>query len=309
MELKQIEYFLQLAQMQHVSQTAHFLNISQSTLSKSLAGLERDLGVPLFDRVGNRIRLNSSGRHFYEHAKQAIQSLNTASLSAKQFIYEVSGNISIVCLTFAPILIPCISEYTRLNPLVNIQVSQYNHNLNRNSDTDYDFILTSVQGEVSHVQSTQLWVTQPLFSENGLFVIGPKHPQFAGLPDHLEEIDLTQFVDANFVTMRVDNNFSDFSYDICEHAGFTPKSYFQTNDFLIKMNMIREGHAVSFLPESCIAEAELLCPGMRYFQVKHNDIRRTVLMMRKKKRFLGEAALDFWDFVLEHYNLPSDTRE
>ena len=35
MELKQIEYFLQLAQMQHVSQTADFLNISQPTLSRA----------------------------------------------------------------------------------------------------------------------------------------------------------------------------------------------------------------------------------------------------------------------------------
>ena len=64
MELKQIEYFLQLAQMQHVSQAADFLNISQPTLSKSLSNLEKDLGVPLFDRVGNRdrksTRLNSS---------------------------------------------------------------------------------------------------------------------------------------------------------------------------------------------------------------------------------------------------------
>jgi len=90
MELKQIEYFLQLAQMQHVSQAADFLNISQPTLSKSLSNLEKDLGVPLFDRVGNRLRLNASGQRFYEKAKQAMQILNTASLAAKRSVYDIS---------------------------------------------------------------------------------------------------------------------------------------------------------------------------------------------------------------------------
>lgn len=61
MELKQIEYFLQLARFEHMSQTADFLGIYQSTLSKSLNSLERELGIKLFDRVGNRIRLNENG--------------------------------------------------------------------------------------------------------------------------------------------------------------------------------------------------------------------------------------------------------
>lgn len=309
MELKQIEYFIQLAQMQHVSQTADFLNISQPTLSKSLSNLERDVGVPLFDRVGNRIRLNASGQQFYSYAKQIMQTLNTATLSAKRFVFEVSGNISIACLSFAPILLPCISEYMKLNPLVNIQVLQYNHNINRVSDIDYDFILASAQDELNEDQNSQLWVTQPLFSEDCLFVIGPKHPQFSQLPKHGEPIDLTQFSDASFVTMHIDDKFVDFTYDICQEAGFFPKSYFQTDDFLIKMNIVREGSAVAFLPQTCIAEATLLCPGLRAFQPAHQNIRRTVLMTRKKKSLLSEASLDFWEFMLDHFNLSPDERD
>lgn len=82
MELKQIEYFLQLAQTQHLSQTADILHIAQPTLSKSLKSLERELGTPLFDRVGNRLHLNDSGERFYANAKQAMQLLTTATLQA-----------------------------------------------------------------------------------------------------------------------------------------------------------------------------------------------------------------------------------
>lgn len=310
MELKQIEYFLQLARLQHVSQTAAFLDISQPTLSKSLASLEKDLGVPLFDRVGNRIRLNASGQRFYTHAQRAMQMLNSGALSAKQLIYESSGNISIICLSFAPILLPCISEYMKLNPMINIQILQYNHRLNSTADGEnYDFILASAQDEVSDEQNAQFWVTQPLFSEDVLFIVGPNHPLFPELPQDEDSIDLTKFSQARFVTMQVGNNFIDFTYHICQNAGFFPQTYFQTDDFLVKMNAIREGLAVAFLPQSCLKEAMLLCPGLRVFKIQHYSAHRTVVMMRKKKRLLSESALDFWDFLLEYYQLPNDNKE
>lgn len=310
MELKQIEYFLQLARLQHVSQTAAFLDISQPTLSKSLANLEKDLGVPLFDRVGNRIRLNASGQRFYTHAQRAMQMLNSGALSAKQLIYESSGNISIICLSFAPILLPCISEYMKLNPMINIQILQYNHRLNSTADGEnYDFILASAQDEVSDEQNAQFWVTQPLFSEDVLFIVGSNHPLFPELPQDEDSIDLTKFSQARFVTMQIGNNFIDFTYHICQNAGFFPQTYFQTDDFLVKMNAIREGLAVAFLPQSCLKEAMLLCPGLRVFKIQHYSAHRTVVMMRKKKRLLSESALDFWDFMLDYYHLPEDEKE
>ena len=308
MELKQIEYFLQLAQIQHVSQTADFLNISQPTLSKSLSSLERDLGIPLFDRVGNRLRLNASGQSFYEKARQAMQLLNTASLAARRSVYEVSGDISIICLTFAPILIPCIREYMELNPMVNFQLLQYNHVLNHTTDADYDFVLLSAQDSLEANHSDQLWVTQPLFSEDWVFVIGPRHPQFSQLPEN-DVIDLTQFSGANFITMRLDNNFTDYSYNICQDACFFLKSYFQTDDFLIKMNLVREGMGVAFLPEACLENAFLLCPGMRAFHSSRGSEKRTVLIKRKKKSLLSEASLDFWEFMIEYFDLPSDEQD
>ena len=143
MELKQIEYFLQLAKMQHMSRTAEFLNISQPTLSKSLNALERDLGVSLFDRVGNRLQLNDSGKQFYSKAQQAMHTLGNAVISAKQASFEVSGEVSIVCIAFAPILVPCICAYMELNPKVNVRLLHFNHLLNSSGEVDYDFILTA----------------------------------------------------------------------------------------------------------------------------------------------------------------------
>lgn len=308
MEMKQIEYFLQLARLEHMSQAADALDIAQPTLSKSLHALEREIGVPLFDRVGNRIRLNASGKRFYSYAQQAMQALNVGTLSAKELMYETAGNITIVCLTFAPILMPCISEYTKLNPNINIQLLQYNHHFFSTEGVgDYDFILASAQDSFTN-EHAQFWVTQPLFSEGSRLVIGPNHPLYAQLPEG-ESVDLNLFRDARFVTMRLEGEFIDFTYHICQNAGFFPRSFFQTDDFLLKMNAVREGLAVAFLPEACLGEAEFLCPGLRCLRVENYNMRRTIVLQRKKKHMLHGAALDFWDFVLEHYDLPADQRE
>ena len=60
MDIRNIEYFLHLAKYEHVSATADLLHISQPSLSKHITSLEREIGVKLFDRIGNRIVLNKT---------------------------------------------------------------------------------------------------------------------------------------------------------------------------------------------------------------------------------------------------------
>ena len=60
--LLQLDYFRRLAASEHITATARELYISQTALSNMLSGLEKELGVRLFDRVGRSIRLNEAGR-------------------------------------------------------------------------------------------------------------------------------------------------------------------------------------------------------------------------------------------------------
>lgn len=65
------EWFVTLAELQHVTAAAEQLHIAQPTLTRMLARLEQQLGVGLFDRRGRRLSLNDYGRIFYEHARLA----------------------------------------------------------------------------------------------------------------------------------------------------------------------------------------------------------------------------------------------
>lgn len=64
MDLLQLKYFQKVAQLKHLTQAANKLYISQPALSQTIARLEKDIGVPLFNRTGRQINLNEYGRVF-----------------------------------------------------------------------------------------------------------------------------------------------------------------------------------------------------------------------------------------------------
>lgn len=73
MELRQVRAFVLTAEELHVGRAAERLHITQPTLSRQIAGLERVLGVPLFDRVRRRITLTPAGEVFLAGARELVR--------------------------------------------------------------------------------------------------------------------------------------------------------------------------------------------------------------------------------------------
>ena len=60
-DLRQLRFFVTVAELMNVSRAAEALNISQSALSRQLQALEEEIGLRLFDRVGKRLVLTAEG--------------------------------------------------------------------------------------------------------------------------------------------------------------------------------------------------------------------------------------------------------
>ena len=78
MELQQLKYFRKVAQYQNVSKAATDLHISQSALSRSIAKLEDDLQVSLFDRMGKKLVLNNEGARFLVDVDRILDDIDTS---------------------------------------------------------------------------------------------------------------------------------------------------------------------------------------------------------------------------------------
>jgi DNA-binding transcriptional LysR family regulator len=77
--LEELRWFVVLAETEHVTDAAAELAVSQPTLSRALARLEREAGTPLFDRVNRRLRLNPYGQIMLEHARRSIAEMRSAT--------------------------------------------------------------------------------------------------------------------------------------------------------------------------------------------------------------------------------------
>jgi DNA-binding transcriptional LysR family regulator len=83
MELRQILYFVAVAEEQHFSRAAQRVGIEQSPLSRAIRALERDLGVSLLERSTRGSRVTPAGEIFLEYARAILAHADRARVAAK----------------------------------------------------------------------------------------------------------------------------------------------------------------------------------------------------------------------------------
>lgn len=83
MELRQIRYFIAVAEEQHFTRAAKRVGIHQSPLSRAIIALERDVGAILLERSNRGSQLTPAGRTFLLHARMIIEYLDSAKVATR----------------------------------------------------------------------------------------------------------------------------------------------------------------------------------------------------------------------------------
>jgi DNA-binding transcriptional LysR family regulator len=90
MELRQLEYFVAVAEDANFTRAAERVHVSQSGVSAQIRQLERDLGAPLIDRSGRVATLTGAGAAALPHARAAL----AAAAAVRQAVDDVTGLLS-----------------------------------------------------------------------------------------------------------------------------------------------------------------------------------------------------------------------
>jgi DNA-binding transcriptional LysR family regulator len=83
-ELRQLRYFVAVAEELHFGRAAARLHMSQSPLSRAIRELERELGLVLFVRTTRRVELTAAGSALLEHARRALAEVDAAVDDARR---------------------------------------------------------------------------------------------------------------------------------------------------------------------------------------------------------------------------------
>ena len=97
MELRTLRYFLALAQEGTISNAAKALHVTQPTLSRQLADLERGFGKRLFERGAKRVVLTEDGQRLREYAESIVELADKAEAELSQPERAVAGDVYIGC--------------------------------------------------------------------------------------------------------------------------------------------------------------------------------------------------------------------
>lgn len=94
-DLRQLKYFVVVAEEEHVGRAAERLFISQSPLSRQISQLEEKLGLMLFERNQQRIRLTADGQTFLAEARALLTHANRLESLGKRLGRGEEGGLCI----------------------------------------------------------------------------------------------------------------------------------------------------------------------------------------------------------------------
>lgn len=115
MNLRHLQFFVKLAQTQHMAKAAESLGISQPSLSYAINSLEEELGVPLFEKDGRNIKLTNYGKIYLKYVEQSLNDLKQGSDYLQELLDVNSGHINLgFTFTMGQDLVPrLVREFLR----------------------------------------------------------------------------------------------------------------------------------------------------------------------------------------------------
>src|SRR5947209_12038440 len=126
MELFQLRYFVAAARHLHFTRAAAECCVAQPSLSQQIAGLEREVGAPLFLRQGRSVRLTDAGEALLEFAERILAEEAAAKRAVQEVIGLKRGQISIWTLPTPGqhLLPPLLAAFRRGFPAIDISVRE-----------------------------------------------------------------------------------------------------------------------------------------------------------------------------------------
>ena len=223
MELLQLRYFCHAAETESFTATAKHFCVPPSDISQSIKRLEKELGVSLFDRSANRIRLNSQGRLFQKEAATALAALDRGT----QQLREQGRKLRIKVQVGRRLVMQAAEQFQAEHPDIDIL-------LTHREQEEFDLCITA---EPEEHNASILLREELMLAVADTSALASK-----------AQITADDLVNVPFVTMSKGNNLYDLTFQVCHSIGLMPRIAIQGDDPMYIRQCVELGLGVAIVP-------------------------------------------------------------
>jgi len=286
--IRQLQYFIAVAEQGTVSRAAQNLSISQSSVTEAIKELEGDLGVALFDRHPRGLNITHQGHQFLRHATKILADVSDARRTFFSDREATTGRLQlgVTSLVAGYVLSDLLARYRRAHPAVEISAIEdngdYLEHLLVGGKLDIAVMVTSnlrdrmaLQSEIIEISAYRLWL--PL-----------GHPLTTA-----ETINLVDVADEPLIMLTVDEIEENTGKLLAALGTRPPHVAFRTRSVEAVRSLVATGAGVALLPDLVYRPWSL--EGDR---IESRDISGTlpvvqVGMVWRRGSALPQAARDF----------------
>ncbi len=292
MEWQQLEYFHMVAELQHFTKAAERLAISQPALSRSIAQLEHELGVPLFDRQGRSVVLNVFGKEFHGHAARILQEMKDAKRNLLAMQDPGNGNISLAFLKSLGIrLVPdMVRSYLDVYPQVNFAFHQNSTAamMEQLSRGEIDFCLSSLMETPAEIQWKPLWAEE-------MFIFA--HPEHVLASKGTGTVELRELVEQTFITLKQGYGSRVILDNMFGLMNSKPIIAFESDEVVSLLGFVSANLGIALLPRiSGVNIRDIV-----QLSIVDHPCRRVIGLAWRKGKYMPPVATAFRDFVIDRY--------
>lgn len=287
MNLRDLRYFVALADTRHFGRAAEICFVSQPTLSTQLKKLEDELGVTLFERVPRNILLTPAGEQILKHARQALAQVSQMQEIAKHIKDPEAASIRLgIFPTLAPYLLPHAvpnirKRFPHLELLLIEEKTEALIQQLRSGMIDAAILAEPVPDE--HFESMHL------FTEPFVLALPENHPL-----SRQRTLGLGELAQQHLLLLEDGHCLRDQALEVCALSGAAEKEGFRATSLETLRQMVAAGVGITLLPMLAVQPPVPESPHIRLRPFRDPaPTRRIALYWRKssvRAGFLGDLG-------------------
>jgi len=281
MDIRQLKYFLAVAEEGQITKAAQRLHITQPPLSQQIKLLEEELGLQLLERGNRNIRLTEAGHVLRNRAEQMLELMELTKSELQEITDGMTGTLTIGTVpATGSLLLEKIHSFNQLYPNINFQL--------RHRETHS--ILELVNAGVIEMGIVRLPVDSTIYD----FIELPEQRiGVAGKPSWFskEQNQIIQLKELNGKPLMMHRRDESIIRDCCIKAGFNPHVFCTSDDIMPLLYWAGSGIAISLVPDS----AKNLLPNatLVFKEISDPAIKVNSALIWHKRRIISVVAEHF----------------